>query len=208
MIKTNAEKQKEYRERKKAKEGFKYFEKERARQKKNYTKVKDLSKKDLKVRREAVKLHIEKHCLSAKQLLYTSECSTSLSCLSKSLSTPESPRFLVAMKFPKQGESSKMRKRRSHDRFYKKTKNLEEEKKALEKSSATLRQRVHRMKKKKQKKDTDHLAPHKTVANLLRSGGLSLGILSNLCFLPRWFQKRSELSCLNRKIRRKVSGGW
>ena len=117
MIKANAEKQKEYRERKKAKEGFKYFEKERARQKKNYTKVKDLSKKDLKARREAVKLHIEKHCLSAKQLLYTSECSTSLSCLSKSLSTPESPRFLVAMKFPKQGESSKMRKRRSHDRF-------------------------------------------------------------------------------------------
>ena len=82
MIKTNAEKQKEYRERKKAKEGFKYFEKERARQKKNYTKVKDLSKKDLKARREAVKLHIEKHCLSAKQLLYTSDCSTSLSCLS------------------------------------------------------------------------------------------------------------------------------
>ena len=105
--------------RKKAQEGVKCFEKEHARQKKNYTKVKDLSKKELKARREVVKLSVQKHCHSATQLLDTSECSTSLSCLSTPLSTSELPPFFVAMKFPKRGESSKKRKRRSNDHFYK-----------------------------------------------------------------------------------------
>ena len=165
--------QKEYPERKKAKEGVKYFQKERARQKKNYTKVKDLSKKELKSRSEAVKLRVQKHCLSVKQLLDTSECSRSLSCSSTSLSTPEPSSFLVAMKFPKRGESSKKRKRRSDDHFYKKIAKLEEERKALKKSNAIPRQRVHQMKKKKQEKDTDHLTPRKSVPNLLKSGALS-----------------------------------
>ena len=133
MAKTNAERQKEYRERKTAEEGVKYFEKERTRQKKNYTKVKDLSKNEMKVRRETVKLRVQKHCLSAKQPLNTSECSTSLSCSSKSLSTPEPPPFLVSMKFPKRGESSKKRKKRGDNRFYKKIAKLEEEKKTLKK---------------------------------------------------------------------------
>ena len=48
MAKTNAERQREYRERKKANEGQKYLAKERARQQKNYKKVKDLSKKELR----------------------------------------------------------------------------------------------------------------------------------------------------------------
>ena len=169
MAKTIAEMQKEYPERKKAKEGVKYFQKERARQKKNYTKVKDLSKKELKSRSEAVKLRVQKHCLSVKQLLDTSECSRSLS----SFSTPEPSPFLVAMKFPKRGESSKKRKRRSDDHFYKKIAKLEEGKKALKKSNAIPRQRVHQMKKKKQEKVTDHLTPRKSVPNLLKSGALS-----------------------------------
>ena len=108
--------------------------------KKNYTKVKDLSKNELKARRETVKLGVQKHRLSAKQPLGTSECSTSLSCSSKSLSTPEPPPFLVAMKFPKRGESSKKRKKRGDDRFYKKIAKVEEEKKTLKKSNVTLRQ--------------------------------------------------------------------
>ena len=69
--------------------------------KKNYTKVKDLPKKELKAKREAVKSCVQKHRLSAKQLLDTSECSTLLSCSSMSSSTPEPPPFLVAMKFLK-----------------------------------------------------------------------------------------------------------
>ena len=102
--------------------------------KKNYTKVKDLPKKELKAKREAVKSCVQKHRLSAKQLLDTSECSTLLPCSSTSSSTPEPPPFLVAMKFPKWGESSKKRKRRSDDRFYKKPAKLEKGKKALKKA--------------------------------------------------------------------------
>ena len=91
MAEANGEGQKEYRERKTAKKGVK----------KNYTKVKDLPKKELKAKREAVKSCVQKHRLSAKQLLDTSECSTLLSCSSMSSSTPEPPPFLVAMKFLK-----------------------------------------------------------------------------------------------------------
>ena len=54
MEKTNAEKQKEYQERKKMKEGSQYLEKERKRQRKHCTKTKKLSKKELKERRGAV----------------------------------------------------------------------------------------------------------------------------------------------------------
>ena len=54
MEKTNAEKQKEYQEWKKMKEGSQYLEKERKRQRKHCTKTKKLSKKDLKERRGAV----------------------------------------------------------------------------------------------------------------------------------------------------------
>ena len=147
--KTNAERQREYREKKKAKEGLKYLEKERAQQKRNYTKVKDLSKKELQERREAVKLRVLKHRLSTKQLWESSACNASITTSTNSSPTLESSPFLIAMSFPKRGESSKKRKRRSDDCFYKKIAKLEKEKKALKKSNATLRQRVHRMKKKK-----------------------------------------------------------
>ena len=96
MAEANAERQKEYRERKTAKRAS-----NNVLGKKNYTKVKDLPKKELKAKREAVKSCVQKHRLSTKQLLDTSECSTLLSCSSTSSSTPEPPPFLVAMKFPK-----------------------------------------------------------------------------------------------------------
>ena len=60
MAKTNAEHQKGYRERKKAAEGSKYLQKKRLRQKK-HTKVKDLLKRELKERREAVRKRVQKY---------------------------------------------------------------------------------------------------------------------------------------------------
>ena len=149
MAKTNAERQREYRERKKAKEGLKYPEKERARLKRNYTKIKDLSRKELKQRREAVKLRVQKQRLSTKELLESSACNASIITATNSSPTLESSPFLVAMSFLKRGESARKRKRRSDDYFYKKIAKLEKEKKALKKSNATLRQRVHQMRKKK-----------------------------------------------------------
>ena len=61
MAKTNAERQREYRERKKREVGSKFLEKERKRQQKYYVKTADLAKKDLKERREAVKMRVRKH---------------------------------------------------------------------------------------------------------------------------------------------------
>ena len=101
MAKTNAERQREYHERKKAKEGLKYLEKERAGQERNYVKVKDLSKEELKERKKAVKLRAQKHRLSTKQLLGSSACNASIIPSTNSPPTLESSPFLVAMSFSK-----------------------------------------------------------------------------------------------------------
>ena len=60
MAKTNAERQREYRERKKAQSGSTYLEKERKRQKKYYVKAKDLSKKELEKKTRRYKNASEK----------------------------------------------------------------------------------------------------------------------------------------------------
>ena len=215
MAKTNAERQREYRERKKANEGQKYLAKERARQQKNYKKVKDLSKKELRERREAVKLRVQKHRCTTKKLLEASKCDTSLTINSSTASSPE-PAFLVAMNFPKRGESSRKRKRRSDDCFYKKIRKLQNEKQALQKSNATLRQRVHRMKKKQGcQLSGQEMTPNKSVSLLLRSNGLSPSKTSKQLKKSLLFSevvsKEIKASVLERKnkresIRRILSG--
>ena len=148
MAKTN-----EYRERKKLQDGSKYLEKERKRQKKHYVKVK-------------------RHRQSLKQSLDTSN-TTIANSSPISLPSTDSP-LLVAMKFPKRGESSRKRKRRSDDRLYKKIAKLEEEKRSLQKRNATLRKRVQRSRKEKQStKMNAEVTPRKSVSKLLRQSGLS-----------------------------------
>ena len=122
-----------------------------------------------------MKLRVQKHRPSTKQLLESSACNASIITSTNLSPTLESSPFLVAMSFPKRAESSMKRKRRSDDCFYKKIAKLEKEKKALKKSNATLRQRVHLMKKKKQKDANQVLTPRKSVSNILRRGGLSPG---------------------------------
>ena len=85
---------------KKANEGQKYLAKERARQQKKYKKVKDLSKKELRERRAAVKFRVQKHRCSTKKLLEASKRDTPLTINSSTASSPESA-FLVAINFPK-----------------------------------------------------------------------------------------------------------
>ena len=58
MVKSNAEKQRDYRERKKL-EGPDFLEKERKRPKENYVKTSSLSKKELRERRMAVKKRVQ-----------------------------------------------------------------------------------------------------------------------------------------------------
>ena len=68
MGKPRAQVQKEYRERKKTKEGEKYLSKERTRQKKNYIKVEDLKSDDAKKRREKIRERVRKHRQAKKEM--------------------------------------------------------------------------------------------------------------------------------------------
>ena len=201
MAKTNAERQREYRESKKANEEQKYLAKERARQQKNYKKVKDLSKKELRERREAVKLRVQKHCCTTKKLLEASKCDTSLTINSSTASSPE-PAFLVAMNFPKRGESSRKRKRRSDNCFYKKIRKSQNEKQALQKSNATLRPRVHRMKKKQEcQLSGQEMTPNKSVSNGLSPSKTSKQ-LKKLLLFSEVVSKEIKVSVLEREIKR------
>ena len=111
------------------------------------------------------------------------------------------------MSFPKRGESSKKGKRRSDDCFYKKIAKLEKEKKALKKSNATLRQRVHRMKKKKQKDTNQVLTQRKSVSNILRRGGLSPGKASNYIVKTLLFAEVVSEEIRASVLERKNNGG-
>ena len=68
MVKSNPEKQRDYRERKKL-EGLDFLEKERQRQKENYVKISSLSKKELQERRIAVKERVQRSRDRKKALL-------------------------------------------------------------------------------------------------------------------------------------------
>ena len=67
MAKSNAQKQREYRERKKSND--KFLEKERRRQKKHYTPVDKLPKTEHKKRKEAVRARVKKSREEARKLL-------------------------------------------------------------------------------------------------------------------------------------------
>ena len=68
MVKSNAEKQRDYREQKKLK-GSDFLQKECLRQKENYVKTSGLSKKELQERRMAVKEWLQRSRNSKKALL-------------------------------------------------------------------------------------------------------------------------------------------
>ena len=94
------------------KEDLKYLRKERKRQRKYYTKTKELLKKELKERRDAVQLRVKKHCQSLKEESSLTETTTYMS----STSSPnQSTSLIISMSFPKRGESSRKRKRQSQN---------------------------------------------------------------------------------------------
>ena len=94
------------------KEDLKYLRKECKRQRKYYTKTKELLKKELKERREAVQLRVTKHRQSLKEESSLTETTTDIS----STSSPnQSTSLIISMSFPKRGESSRKRKRQSQN---------------------------------------------------------------------------------------------
>lgn len=104
------------------KEGSKYLEKERERQRKYFSKTKELLKKELKERREAVRLRVKKHCQFSKEAFYLIEATRDMS----STSSPnKSMPLIVSMPFPKRGKSSRKRKHQSQNRLQKNIAKLE-----------------------------------------------------------------------------------
>ena len=67
MVLSRAEIQKQYRERKKVKEGEKFLAKERARQKKYFVPIASLSRQDKEKRRQSVRERVQKYRKKKKE---------------------------------------------------------------------------------------------------------------------------------------------
>ena len=109
MTKTNAERQRQYRERKKLK-GVKYLEKGRKRKKKYYQKVENLIKDEQKTRRETVRGRVQKHQNSVKKVIDSFIEKTS------TVAVESVSPLVVNIKFSKREESFRKRKHQRNDR--------------------------------------------------------------------------------------------
>lgn len=96
MGETNAERQREYRERKKRKAGSTFLESERKRQKKYYVNTENLTPKQRKDRREAVRSRVRKHREGLKAPIQPQP---------DHQTTPQN--LIVSIPFSNKGESSK-----------------------------------------------------------------------------------------------------
>ena len=161
MAKTNAQKQREYRERKKQ-QSDSFLEKERKRQKRYYKKTSELSKKQLKERRIAVKERVKRSREKAKIFDETNNQSS----VSQDSDATVSP-FIVSINFPKRGESSRKRRRQSDDKLYHKIAKLKNDKRKLELKCESLRKRMSR-----KEKLSSPLTPKRKTEKLLRTIGV------------------------------------
>ena len=172
MAKTNAQKQREYRERKKLNDP-KFLEKERKRQKAYYVKTSNLSKKELKERRIDVKERVRRSRDQKKILLENLRNENSYASSTDTMSNDAdtdgtiSP-MIVSIPFPKRGEASRKRKRRSDDKFYKKIPKLENERKKLKQKCNSLRKKIARRSRKKENSST----PNSKTTNMMRAAGI------------------------------------
>ena len=152
MAKSNAQKQREYRERKKSNDD-KFLEKERRRQKKYYTPVDKLSKTEHKKRKEAVRARVKMSREEARKLLKRvqelSQPSPSSSIDSSICS--DSSRFIVKISFPSKGSSSKKRRLERQQRACRELQSLKNKSGQLQRRNEALRKRLEREKKRLQK---------------------------------------------------------
>ena len=169
MAKTNAEKQKEYRERKKL-ESDEFLEKERKRQRKHYVKTTQLKKKELKERRQAVKERVQRSRAQKKALI--EKIRENESCASSDTNGTFTP-MIVSLQFPKRGEASRKRKRRSNDRLYKKIAKLEKEKHNLKRKCDSLRKRFTR--NSSTGKMNYPLTPKRKTIKMMKTAGINPG---------------------------------
>lgn len=152
MVKSNAQKQKDYRERKKLEDSA-FLQKERKRQKVYYVKTSNLSRKELTSRRIAVKERVQRSRDRKKALLLeqmTSESSYASSTTTDVNTDGTMSPMVVSIPFPKKGEASRKRKRRSDDRLYKKITKLEKERKKLKTKCESLQKKISRSSRRKE----------------------------------------------------------
>ena len=175
MAKSNAQKLREYRERKKSNDD-KFLEKERPRQKKYYTPVDKLSKTKHKKRKEAVRARVKKFREEAKKFLKrVQELShSSLSSNMDSSICSDSSGFVLKISFPSKDNSSKKRRLERQQRARPELQSLKNKNDQLQKRNEALRNQLQREKKKTSKSsrvDLTTLPPNSKTNALLQEHG-------------------------------------
>ena len=168
MAKTNAEKQKDYRERKKL-VSDEFLEKERKRQKTYYVKTSQLKKNELKKRREAVKEKVRRSRAQKKALIEKIR-EDNESCATVDTDRNFSP-MMVSLQFPKGGEASRKRKRRSDDRLHEKIAKLKKEKQQLSRKCDSLRKKLTRSSS--TVKINSPLRPKRKTMKMMKNAGIN-----------------------------------
>lgn len=136
MAKTRAEIQKAYRQRKKAKEGGRYKQREVKQVQKYYRSTADLSKSELQERRQAIRESVAKH-REAKRRMSSNESSSNGSIQSSSKVSKR--RLVISLDF------NKPRKRSRTLKNAKKEISLQQRVRNLEKSNQRMRKRNQRL---------------------------------------------------------------
>lgn len=137
MAKTRAEIQKAYRQRKKAKEGGRYKQREVKRVQKYYRSTADLSKSELQERRQAIRQSVAKH-REAKRRMSSNESSSNGSIQSSSKVSKR--RLVISLDFNKPRKRSRALKKAK-----KEISSLEQRVRNLEKSNQRMRKRNQRL---------------------------------------------------------------
>ncbi|XP_060564869.1 uncharacterized protein LOC132724071 [Ruditapes philippinarum] len=158
MGKSRAEIQRAYRERKKASEGEKYFEKERKRTRSYYVPTVKRSKKDLATRREKVRKNVQKYRQRMKEL-ETQEQINQSACMQEddklivddengvSWSTPN-PKIVVKLPFFDPRQRTRRRISRVVSKQNREIEKLKFQNESLQKRYKTVSKRYQRLKKK------------------------------------------------------------
>jgi len=158
MAKSNAQKQREYRERKKLNDGN-FLEKERRRQKKYYIPVENLSKSEHKKRKESIRSRVKKSRDESKTLLQRAK-----ELISQSSPIPSC--FVVRMPFPAKGNSSRKGRLLKEQRNRREVKHLQNKNSQLQKRNATLRKRLQREQKKLKPRNLNYHLLHQKVKRM------------------------------------------
>lgn len=182
MAKSHAQRQKEYRERKKAEGGSQWLEKESKRTKKYYTNVSKLSKREAAKRREKLRVkqavyRASKKFDNANEIIRNTNTgnvlseeprpSTSGNDIQMAEVTSSDSTLVVKMKFQrKQKSTSEKKKKQKIDYFARVIKNLR-------RKNQSLRQAVSRMKQKtKGKGPKTPITPRSTAEKEMKEAGL------------------------------------